>query len=245
MALVNTNGDYTLINGTNPITGQPIDIWKLNSAQAYVLTTDNGAYRNYRSAVLRVEKRYSHGWYLSSSLVWTDLKGNQSNNYGYIDAFRDRNGFTNADGRITLSFNKWDFKLNAAVDLPLNLQLSGQYNYLSGMYWTPYMRVTSGLNYNNLSGRAINLLPQGSYQLPSRHLLNMRLAWNPKLGKELKLTVSGEVFNVLNNDTMIDVNNRYAHYNAKKQTWSLRSNYGTAYAIEAPRQVRLGVRLEF
>ncbi len=245
MAMINVNGDYTLINGTNPLTGEPIQIWKLNSPQDYVLTTDNGAYRDYRSVVLRGEKRYSHGWYLSSSLVWTDLKGNQSNNYGYIDAFRDRNGFTNADGLIDLSFNKWDFKLNAAVDLPLDLQLSGQFNYLSGMYWTPYMRVTSGLNYNSLSGRAINLLPQGSYQLPSRHLLNMRLAWAPKVVGLLKLTLSGEVFNVLNNNTMIDVNNRYANYNAKTDKPSLRGNYGQPYSIEAPRQVRLGVRLEF
>jgi hypothetical protein len=250
MAMINTNEDYVLINGTNPLTGAPIDIWRLNSAQEYVLTTENGdygqpqAYRDYKSVVLRGEKRYSQGWYLSSSVVWTDLKGNQSNNYGYIDAFRDRNGFTNADGKIDMSYNEWDFKLNAAVNLPLNLQLSGQYNYLSGMYWTPYMRVTSGLNYNNLSGRAINLLPQGSEQLPDRNLLNLRVAWTPKFGA-FKVTVSGEVFNVLNNSTMIDVNSRYAHYNAKKQTWSLRSNYGTAAAIEAPRQIRLGVRLEF
>jgi hypothetical protein len=243
--MINTNQDYSLINGTNPLTGAPIDIWKLNSAQDYVLTTDNGAYRNYRSVVLRGEKRYSHGWFVSSSLVWTDLKGNQVNNYGYISSFQDRNGLTNADGRIDLSFNKWDFKLNAAVDLPLNLQLSGQFNYLSGMYWTPYMRVSSGLNYNNLSGRNINLLPQGSYQLPSRHLLNMRLAWAPRLAGALRLTVSGEVFNVLNNSTMIDVNSRYANYNARKNTWSVRGNYGTPYSIENPRQVRLGVRLEF
>ncbi len=247
MAMINTNQDYTLKTATNnPLTGGTLPIWILNSPQNYVLTTDDGAYRDYRSVMMHVEKRYSDGWYLTTSLVWTDLKGNQTNNYGYIHAFEDRNGYTNADGRIDVVYNKWDYKLNAAVDLPLNLQLSGQFNYLSGMYWTPYVRVTSGLDYNSANGRDILLEPRGTEKFPSRHLLNMRLAWNPKLAGALKMTVSGEVFNVLNNNTMLDTYERWGSYNANRNTWSgPRSTYDTPYTIEAPRQVRLGVRLEF
>jgi hypothetical protein len=74
----------------------------------------------------------------------------------------------------------------------------------------------------------------------------MRLAWNPKLAGALKMTVSGEVFNVLNNNTMLDTYERWGSYNANRNTWSgPRSTYDTPYTIEAPRQVRLGVRLEF
>jgi hypothetical protein len=246
MAMINTNEDYTLKTATNnPLTGGTLPIWILNSPQNYVLTTDNGAYRNYQSVVMRFEKRHSNGWYLSSSLVWTDLKGNQYTNDGYISEFQDRNGLTNADGRVDLSYNEWDFKLNAAVDLPLNFQFSGQYNYLSGMYWTPYVRVTRGLDYNSTSGRNIDLVPRGTNQFPSRHLLNVRLAWSPKLTDAVRLTVSGEVFNVLNNNTMVDTYNRYGSYNANSNTWSKLSSYGTPYTIENPRQVRLGVRLDF
>ncbi|HVN77051.1 MAG TPA: TonB-dependent receptor [Thermoanaerobaculaceae bacterium] len=247
MAMINVNNDYTeKIATNNPLTGGTLPVYSLNSPQQYVLTTDDRAYRDYRSAMLRVEKRYSHGWYLQSSLVWTDLKGNEINNYGYEHPFEDLNGYTNADGRLDWVYNKWDYKLNAAVDLPLNLQLSGMYNYLSGMYWTPYVRVTSGLNYNSTSGRNILMLPRGTYQFPSRHLLSMRVAWNPKLAGALKLTVSGEVFNILNNNTMLDTYQRWGSYNAKKNTWSgPRSSYDTPYTIESPRQVRLGVRLEF
>ena len=62
----------------------------------------------------------------------------------------------------------------------------------------------------------------------------------------LKLTVSGEVFNVLNNNTMLDTYQRWGNYNANTNTFSgPRSDYGTPYTIEQPRQVRLGVRLEF
>jgi Carboxypeptidase regulatory-like domain len=247
MAMINVNNDYTLKTATdNPLTGGTLPIWILNSPQQYVLTTDNGAYRDYKSVMLRVDKHYSHGWYLNSSLVWTDLKGNEINNYGYESAYQDRNGLTNADGRIGLSYNKWDLKVNAAVDLPLNLQLSGEYNYLSGMYWTPYVRVTSGLDYNSTNGRNINLVPQGSNQFRARHLVNLRLAWNPKLSGALRLTISGEVFNLLNNNTTLDNYNRWGSYNARTNTFSgPRSDYGTPYTIENPREVRLGVRLEF
>jgi len=245
MAMVNTNQDYTLTTATNnPLTGGTLPVWNLNSPPQFVLTTDNGAYRDYKSVMLRLEKRYSDGWYLTSSLVWTDLKGNQLDNESYANEFLDRNGLTNADGQIDLAYNKWDYKLNAALDLPLNLQLSGQFNYLSGMYWTPYVRV-SGLDYNDITGRNINLLPRGSYQLPSRHLLNMRLAWNPKLAGALKLTVSGEVFNVLNTDTMLTVYDRYGKYKISSDTWSETGTYGTPASIENPRAVRLGIRLEF
>ena len=57
-------------------------------------------------------------------------------NDGYDSEFQDKNGYTNADGHLDWTYNKWDSKLNASVDLPLDLQLSGQFNYLSGMSWT-------------------------------------------------------------------------------------------------------------
>ena len=105
---------------------------------SFVLTTDNGSYRDYDSLVLRFDKRPSHGWSLRSSLVWTDLKGNVLRNNGYADEHRDKNGFTNIDGRIALSYSEWEFKLSGAVDLPLGIVASGQYTYLSGQYWSPY-----------------------------------------------------------------------------------------------------------
>jgi hypothetical protein len=248
MAMINVNDDYTerLVPG-NPLTGDTLPVYVLNSPQEYVLTTDNGAYRDYQAAILRFEKRYSNGWQLWSSFVWTDLKGNQYSSYGYIDEFKDKNGFTNADGQIDLSYNKYDFKLNAAVDLPLNLQLSGQYNYLSGMYWTPWVRVRRGLDYNSSTGRDINLLPRGSNQFPDRNLINLRLAWNPKLGGKLRMTVSAEVFNVTNSSTTLGVDGQWGTLDARpgRNTWVEYDTYGQVEAIEAPRQYRAGIRFEF
>ena len=247
MAMINANDDYTLVTATdNPLTGDTLPVWVLNSPQEWVLTTDNGAYRDYRSVMTRFEKRYSSGWQVWSSLVWTDLDGNQYSNDGYVSEFEDRNGLTNADGRIDLSYNEWDFKVSAAVDLPLDLQLSGQYTYYSGMYWTPYVRVRRGLDYNEFTGRYINLLPRGAYQFPDRNLVNLRLAWNPALSGSLRLTVSAEVFNVFNSSTTLGVDAQWGNYNANTDAWDGPfDSFGQVTSIESPRQIRAGIRLEF
>jgi hypothetical protein len=249
MAMINVNDDYEERTATNnPLTGGTLPIYVLHSPQEYVLTTDNGAYRDYQSAVLRFEKRYTHGWQLWSSFVWTDLKGNQYTNDGYITEFQDKNGFTNADGRIDESYNEYEFKLSGAVDLPFSLQLSGQYAYLSGMYWTPYVRVRRGLDYNSVTGRYVNLLPRGAYELPDRNLVDMRLAWSPTLSGKMRLTLSAEVFNLFNSDTTLDVDGQWGNYDARvgRDTWDGPwDTYGQTTAIESPRQYRAGIRFEF
>ncbi|HYN43564.1 MAG TPA: carboxypeptidase regulatory-like domain-containing protein [Thermoanaerobaculia bacterium] len=244
MAMVNVNNDYAAVNGiSNPITGAALPVYRLNSPTNFVLTTDNGSYRDFDSVTVRFDKRYSHGWQLRSSVVWTDLKGNIASNSGYANEYRDKNGEYNRDGKIALSFSEWEFKLSGAVDLPLGLVASGQYTFLSGQYWTPYGRIRSGLNYNSSTGRDINLLPRGSYQFDDRHLIDLRLAWGLKLAQAMKLELSLELFNALNKGTVLDNYNRWGQYRSGK--WTPDSTYGDPYTIEAPRQVRAGVRFLF
>jgi hypothetical protein len=246
MAMINVNDDYTLwtIDG-NPFGGGSLPVWNLESQPEFVLTTDNGAYRDYQSVVLRFDKRYSHGWMLRASLVWADLEGNIYSNSGYDVDYPDKNGFTNLSGRME-GYNEWEFKLNGSVDLPLNLQLAAFYTYRSGEYWTPYVRIY-GLDYNNTTGNYIYLTERGSQQLPDRHLVDLRLGWSTKLSSGIKLGVSLEGFNVLNSDTELDVGGRWGYYDFDDEEEFIgpRSSYGKPTSIENPREIRLGVRFEF
>ncbi|MGE5235208.1 MAG: TonB-dependent receptor [Acidobacteriota bacterium] len=245
MGMVNANNDYELVIAhDNPLTGGDLPIYNLLSPQDWVLTTDNPAYRKYQSVMLRFNKRYADGWSLMSSLVWTDLKGNEYKNNGYVNELRDRNGLTNADGRIDLSFNKWEFKLSGAVDLPFGIQASGQYTYMSGMYWQPYVRIR-GLDYNGVVGRNIYLVPRGSYKFPDRNLIDLRLAWSHKFSGGLGLTASLEGFNLLNKSTVLNVSQQWGTYRISSGSWSQTSSYGEPTTIENPRQVRAGIRIEF
>lgn len=244
MAMINLNEDYELLTATgNPFGGGELPIWNLLSDPEFVLTTENGAYRDYQAAIARFEKRYSHGWQLRTSLVWTDLEGNILSQSGYEEEYLDRNGFVNASGRME-RYSEWEYKLSGSVDLPFDFELSGQYTFLSGWYWTPYVRIR-GLDFNASTGNYIWLTPRGSEQLPDRSLLDLRLAWSTKFGGSYRLTASLECFNVTNEDTVLRVAGRWGDYRISSGAWSQTSSYGTPLQIESPRQVRAGIRLEF
>jgi hypothetical protein len=246
MAMTNENMDYEMFTATgNPYGGGDIPIYNLLSQQDWVLASDNPAYRDFQSAILRFEKRYSHGWQLSTSLVWSDLKGNISDDYGYADEFEDINGLFNADGTMDLCFSPWEFKLTGAVDLPLNFQFSGQYRYYSGWYWTPYVRVRN-LDYNAYTGRYMNLTPRGSEQYPDRNLIDLRLAWTANFGKAMNLTLSAECFNCQNTGTVLSTTRRWGDYRlGSSNPWRPNSAFGDATQIERPREIRAGIRLQF
>jgi hypothetical protein len=244
MTMENTNNDYeTYIYHNNPLTGGDLPVYNLLSPPVFVLTEKNAAFRDFKSVILRFDKRYADGWQLRASVVWSDNKGNITNNYSYASHFEDKNGFTNFEGTVPYSTNEWEGKLSGSVDLPLNLQLSAFYTYLSGAYYTPYVRV-SWLDYNASTGRDIYMIPLGSYKFPDRNLIDLRLAWNAKLGKDMNLTLQAECFNCTNSSTLVDINDRWGSlsYSGK---WTQRSAYGTAYSIEQPRQFRAGVRFQF
>ena len=248
MGMVNTNNDYTAVTGViNPITGGALSFWNLNTDPVFALTTDNPGYRTYDSLVLRFDKRYSNGWQIRSSLVWTDLKGNVLKNNGYADELQDRNGLVNADGKMDLSANEWEFKLSGSVNLPLGFNFSGQYTYLSGQYWTPYADVRSFLDGNYTTGRYVFMESRGSEKLPARNLIDLRLAWGISLGGPARVELSLECFNLLNSDTALAVDDYYGRVrpNSTGGRWTLNSNYGNATAIEKPREIRAGARFQF
>ncbi len=245
MAMVNVNDDYELVDTIeNELGGAPIPIYDLLSAPEFVLTTNNGAYRDFQSVVLRFDKRRADNWELRASLVWTDLEGNIKKNNGYANEYRDLNGFWNNDGKVEYSWSEWEFKLSGVVDLPANFQLGAQYKYYSGWYWTPYMRVR-GLDYNASIGRDIYMLPRGSEQLPDRHLLDLRATWRLPLKKDMALSIGLDVFNALNKGTQIDVYDRYGTYRLSTGTWDYRQDFKQTYQYEQPRRYQASVRFNF
>ena len=244
MGLYNTNDAYERVTGIpNPLGGGDLEVWTLDGDPVWSLTTDNPGYRDYDSLVLRFDKRHANGWQLRSSVVWTDLTGNVLKNNGYAPELEDRNGLVNADGTMDSSFNEWEFKLSGAVDLPFGIVASGQYTYLSGTYWTPYGDVRSYVDGNYYSGRNVFLTERGSEKLPARNVLDLRLGWGTNVSGPLRLELSLECFNVLNSDKPLTVENYYGRYRSGK--WSPYAAYGQALSIEAPRQLRAGLRLLF
>lgn len=247
-AMVNENGDYAVseIPG-NPLTGGTQTVNALRTAPRFVLENAPGGYRHFGSAILRFEKSFSDGWSLRASIVWSDLTGNALKNNSYVPEFQDWNGLVNADGRLS-NFSRWEGKLSASVDLPWGIKASGFYTYLSGEYWTPYARVSSSAIKNNATN--VNLVERGLEQLDDRHLVDLRLGKDFKLGGPIVLSLFVDGFNIFNSDTVTAVDGRWGtiNYNAttpSKSTWSSRTAYGAPTAMENPRQIRIGARVAF
>ncbi|MHB1046878.1 MAG: TonB-dependent receptor [Thermoanaerobaculia bacterium] len=246
-AMVNENDDYVVSQiPNNPLTGGTQTVYTLQSDPRFVLENAPGAYRTFDSAILRFEKRYADGWSLRASIVYSDLRGNALKNNSYVPEYQDRNGRVNADGRLE-NFSRWEGKLSASVDLPWGIKAGGYYTYLSGEYWTPYARVSAPGARNDRTN--VNLVERGSEQLDDRHLVDLRLSKDFRLGPELRLSLFADCFNAFNSDTATAVDGRWGQINynkadPSKSAWVGRT-YGAPTAMERPREIRLGARVAF
>jgi len=232
----------------NPFGGGPLPFFDLLDPPQFYITNPSDAVRDYDSVALRMHKRYTGKWSLDASLVWSDLTGNADWGLnGYIDNFEDLNGLVNADG--TLPFNsEWVFKVAGSVDLPLNFMLSGFYQYQTGAYWTPYVRMQD-LYYNDRT--TVFLTPRGSEQYEDRGVLDLHLEYDFDLGRNMELALMVDAFNVLDSDTVTSVSQRWGDYyydyrdHPEGSEWVGTSSFETPTSIQTPRVIRFGVRFGF
>ncbi len=245
-AMVNVNDDYDSLIASNIPGVAPFPFYDLLSNPEYVLTNPSDAKRDYDAVQLRFDRGYANGWFVNASLVWADLTGNAFASDGYVSEYVDRNGQTNAQGKLP-GYSEWEAKLLASYELPWGLTVSGYYRFLSGEYWTPVIRI-DGLYKNNR--QYVFSEPRGSEQLPDRHNLDLKLAKRLELGPG-RLSLFLDVFNVTNESTVLAVDDWYGTYrydytdHPDGSTFSTRNGYRQALSIERPRQYRLGVKYSF
>ncbi len=253
--VVSNVGDYdaytTLPSPTDsPLAGGTLPFYELVAPQEFLITNPDFATREYESVALRARKRYANGWSLDGSLVWSDSSGTADYGVaGYGTGFDDLNGFTNADGKLPYN-SEWVFKLNASVDLPWALTLSGFYQWRSGEYWTPYVRLR-GLYFNDRS--TAFMTPRGSEQYDDRSTLDLRLEKAIRFGSGMGLSFFVDAFNVLDSDTVTAVSERWGDYyydyidptDPEYNEWVESSTYGTPLSIQTPREIRLGAKFSW
>jgi hypothetical protein len=247
--VVSNIDDYdSLLAPDNPLGGGALPFFDLLYPQENLITIPDAATRKYESVALRVRKRYSSGWMLDGSLVWSDLSGTADYSYnGYGTGFDDLNGFVNADGKLPDN-SEFVFKLMASVDLPWRTMLSGFYFYRTGEFWTPYA-VFEGLYYNDRE--TVYMTPRGSRQYPDRSALDLRLQKQIGLGGNMALTLFIDAFNVLDSDEVTDVNERWGWYvydwtdHPGNSFWDPSSRFEEVQDIQNPREIRIGAKFSW
>jgi len=93
------------------------------------------AKRSYQAVELIFNKRYSHGWQFGGSIVWSQTKGNNTDDYGsvwgYSGAYANPNWYVNRYGYI-------------GSDRPIVIKLYGSFKTVGGLIASFYATYYSG-----------------------------------------------------------------------------------------------------
>jgi hypothetical protein len=247
--VVSNLADYdAYVASDNPLGGGDLPFFELVYPQENLITNPAEATRKYDSFTLRMHKRYSDGWSLDGSFVWSELTGTADYGYsGYGTGFDDLNGFVNADGNLPDN-SEWVFKVSGSVDLPWRMMLSGFYQYRAGEFWTPYA-VVEGLYYNDRT--TVYMTPRGSRQYPDRSVLDLKLQKEIGLGGSMALALFVDAFNVLDSDEVTNVNERWGWYvydwtdHPGSSFWDPSSRFEEVEDIQTPRTIRIGAKFSW
>jgi outer membrane receptor protein involved in Fe transport len=255
---------YQPITVTNPLTGQPLDIFTLPTEflgrRPAIRQTNPGdrpgdpapLTRQYNGVEVVLNKRMSNNWQLSTSYVLGRGSGTVSNGFAgstWAD-YTNPNFFINRDGDLAMD-RRHQFKLQATYKTDYGLLFSGFLEVLSGF---PITNNYQGFNQESprgatevrvfqsdfpqiLSETFIDVAgePAGTRTFDVETLLDLRVQYRIPVGGDAGVALIADIFNVFNSGTVIRLN-------------ALRLDdprYLTPAELLKPRVLRMGIRFDF
>ncbi len=203
------NGQYAIANPGQGL-GRTIYFYD------YVPVAGKEATREYTGVEVSARKRFTAGWQIYASYLWSELEGN------YDGVFQASTG--QLDPNINSAFDYADFFLNAdgklSNDREHSVKINGSYTFQDGAvdgltlgtsaYWrsgTPLTAYGYSFGYSNWE---YYLTPRGSLgRNPDDYEINLHVDYPFKFsnGREISLIV--DVFNVLNRQALTNYDQRY------------------------------------
>ncbi len=194
--------------------------------------------RKYNCVEIQLNKRFSNGWQLLLSYVYSKTSGNNdtysfgdySSGLGSSSLFTNPNYQTNLEGRPIHDIPH-QVKIQGTIVLPWDINFSGFYSYLSGNTYSDYVLVALP------EGGTTNVMakPMGSNRYPDQHNLDLQIEKAFTISGRMRVSVMVSAFNILNADTVQGVNS----------TLNISDPYGSVYSLVNPRVFRAGFRLYF
>lgn len=237
--------DYEPVQILDPYSGEMVtfynDLDPSRLPEEYIINAP-GAKRDFDGVELTLNKRYSHGWAVNASYVYSNSRGlistaRDGQSLGTSGLYHSPNSHMNASGRFPLE-RRHIVKVTGLVKGPLGINISGYYRYMSGRRWTRSVssdHLTDILGYLNQGDVVVNAEKRGSRGLPALNMLDLRVEKAFTI-KNWQLKVFADVFNVFNANTATSV---YTESSDPVYT------FGETNDIIAPRVVRLGAKIEF
>lgn len=267
-ASVYPDARWTPIALANGLTGQPLTVYGwanrpaseltplLTNPDGFVYRDANGnplatarAERKYQGLMFVLDKRFSDRWQGRVSYVLSKtestVNNTGSNTYGQSSLFETpTNALVNSDGQ-PVNDRPHELKVFATWQIPrIDVNLSAYYRYLSGRTWTPFQRFTvRQIPYPLSSGRSPWLEPFGSRRLDAESTLDLRLEKSfPVGGGSDRISVYGDIQNLLNAGTTIAVQNRFPDVAIAGFG---EVEFGEPLTLTAPRRFIVGARWSF
>lgn len=246
----------------NPGRGVLRESWDMNYERSYAVPDPK---RTFKGFELSARKRYSDNWGMIASYLWSKLEGNYDGTFqastGQLDpnlnsAFDYAEFQVNNTGKLS-NDRRHQFKLDGFYNFPMGLNLGLSAFYRSG---TPITAMGYSLAYQNWE---FYLSERGAFGTTDNEFeADLHIDYPIKLG-DVQLTLLADIFNLLNRQGETRRNLRYdldedytpINYDTGEYEPPIRPGdasrpptnpaFNTANSWQAPRSIRLGVRLAF
>jgi Carboxypeptidase regulatory-like domain len=213
------------------------------------------AERKYWALAMTFDKRMSHNWQLSGSILYSSFKGNvdatTDQTEGTSGVFHSPNSLVNAYG--PLSFDRpWQFKVMGTYVLPFQIMISAYLRHESGIPWTRTIsRVYFPADFPAVQQTFVSLNAEapGSRRRPAYTNLDLRL----EKGFPLKATGSArldfylDIFNVTGSKGIVgneDPSPRL-RFDQTPPVCEVSPTYGSVLSVYGVRSYRIGIRWSF
>jgi hypothetical protein len=192
--------DYTAVQITNPINGQPLTVYNQNKStlgQINLLQrTIPSLYQRYNGVEFQVHSNFSKATLFAGLTVGKD--------YGTPDGSTTSIDFNNPNSLINLAGN-------LGYDSPYQVRAGGSYQFKYGIIMAASLRENSGLpqsrTYNVTQSivpgltqvtQAVLVASPGIYRYPWQNLLDLRVSKIFHIGERVQIEPTADLFNVFN-----------------------------------------------
>ena len=212
--LANPTADYTptTVDNSgnplvNPITGQAMTLYNLNSADVgisnFLITNISELDTNhYNGMELTLTKRMSRGWQVLAGYTVQRQKGAYSRGFG--DDFNNPNNEINRKDAVLNYDATQMFKVLTNYTLPKAIALGLNYQHYTGYPLDPNNGPPTAV-FENLNQGQVSVVAEsiGKIRLPNVDIANLRLSRPTHIGDRFTLEPIVDLFNVTNANTVI------------------------------------------
>jgi hypothetical protein len=206
--------------------------------------------QTYHGLEFQAIKRLSDRWMLRGSLTWMDWTQDvgpdsliDPNNLWDLGGQNDDGGIAVGYGRDTIWMNsRWQFNVSGLWQGPWGINVAGNFFGREGNPASYYLRARTG----DVAGtRPQNIVGHlDDFRLEDVYELDVRFEKAFKIGA-VDITPSVDVFNVLNENAIIQRENFLGDVNLNTGAFSQYRFFNDILEVQNPRIVRLGVRVGF